>query len=130
MTVLKRNLPVETMNSIILFFILVWSCKSEVVARHDGLASYYADKFQGERTASGELYDSSKYTAAHRDWSFGQEVRVIRKDDGRSVVVRVNDRGPFNKSRVIDLSKAAARDLGMLHEGVLEVTLEVLKNEE
>jgi len=130
MRAVKRNLNVETMIGMALFFVLIWSCKSEVVARHEGLASYYADKFQNQKTASGELYDTSKYTAAHRDWPFGLEVRVIRKDDGRSVVVKVNDRGPFNDTRIIDLSKAAAKDLGMLHEGILEVTLEVLNREE
>lgn len=111
--------------SILMIF---WSCRNEVVSTHEGLASYYADKFQDRKTASGELYDTSKFTAAHRQLPFGQKIRVIRKDNGNSVVVTVNDRGPFNPARVIDLSKAAAKDLDMLDKGVLEVTLEVLSD--
>ncbi|MCB0684896.1 MAG: septal ring lytic transglycosylase RlpA family protein [Saprospiraceae bacterium] len=107
--------------------LILSSCHSDVISRHDGIASYYADKFHDQRTASGELYDTSKYTAAHRDLPFGQQLRIIRRDDGRSVIVTVNDRGPFNKRRIVDLSKAAARDLGMLHQGILKVTVEVIE---
>ena len=86
-----------------------------------GLASYYADRFQGRRTASGERYDRRAYTAAHRQLRFGTQVQVTRLDNGRSVTVRINDRGPFVKGRVIDLSYAAAEALGMLRSGVVEV---------
>lgn len=86
-----------------------------------GMASYYADRFQGRRTASGERYDRDAFTAAHRQMAFGTRVRVIRVDNGRSVVVRINDRGPFVKGRVIDLSYAAARELGILQAGVVSV---------
>jgi len=86
-----------------------------------GLASYYADRFQGRSTASGERYDRSAFTAAHRRLPYGTKVQVTRLDNGRSVTVRINDRGPFVKGRVIDLSYAAARELGMLRAGVVRV---------
>lgn len=109
--------------------LILCSCKNEVVSTAEGMASYYSDNFQDLKTASGEKYDTSLYTAAHLELPFGQEVRVIRKDNGKSVQVRINDRGPFNRTRIIDLSKAAARELEMLDEGVVEVTLEILAPE-
>jgi rare lipoprotein A len=92
----------------------------------DGLASYYADKYQGHKTASGERFDTARLTAAHRTLPFGTRVRVTNVDNGKSVVVRVNDRGPFVAGRVIDLSPAAARQLDMLRAGTVRVKLEVL----
>lgn len=86
-----------------------------------GLASYYADRFHGRTTASGERYDRHVFTAAHRHYAFGTRVRVTRVDNGRAVEVRINDRGPFVKGRVIDLSYAAARKIGMLQDGVIAV---------
>jgi rare lipoprotein A len=91
-----------------------------------GLASYYADAYQGRPTASGEPFDMHQMTAAHRTLPFGTVVRVTRVDSGRSVTVRINDRGPFVKGRVIDLSYAAASKLGMLRAGVVEVRVDVL----
>ena len=78
-----------------------------------GLASWYGPGFHGRRTASGERFDQGDLTAAHRSLPFGTRVRVIDETTGRSVVVRINDRGPFKRGRVIDLSKSAARELGM-----------------
>jgi rare lipoprotein A len=86
-----------------------------------GLASYYADRFHGRPTASGEPYDRRALTAAHRRLPFGSVVQVTHLENGRSVVVRINDRGPFVKGRVIDLSRAAAEKLGMLRAGVVRV---------
>jgi rare lipoprotein A len=91
-----------------------------------GEASYYADRFIGQRTASGERYDPDALTAAHRSLPFGTRVRVTRLSNGQSVVVRINDRGPFVQGRVIDVSHAAARRLDMLREGVVSVTVEVV----
>jgi rare lipoprotein A len=92
-----------------------------------GYASYYSDSLAGETTANGESYDPSELTAAHRTLPFGTHVRVRRVDTGREVSVRINDRGPFaGRSRVIDLSRAAATALQMLRAGVVEVELEVL----
>ena len=93
--------------------------KSE--AAEIGLASYYADRFQGRRTASGERYDRHAFTAAHRQLKFGTRVHVTRLDNGQSVTVRINDRGPFVQGRIIDLSRAAAETLGMLQAGVIKV---------
>ena len=91
-----------------------------------GVASYYADKYHGRRTASGERFDQRKMTAAHRTLPFGTKVRVTDPANGRSVVVRVNDRGPFVKGRVIDLSRAAAERLGIVRAGLADVRIEVL----
>ncbi len=92
-----------------------------------GDASYYADKFIGRTTASGERYDPDALTAAHRSLPFGTRVRVTRLESGQSVVVRINDRGPFVRGRIIDLSHTAARRLDMIREGVVSVAIEVLK---
>ncbi len=92
----------------------------------EGKASWYGPGFAGRRTASGEVFDPSQLTAAHRELPFGTLVRVHNLDNGRSVVVRINDRGPFKSSRVIDLSRAAAEALGMLGPGTADVRLEVL----
>ena len=91
-----------------------------------GKASYYADKFIGRTTANGETYDPDALTAAHRTLPFGTRVRVTRLSNGESVVVRINDRGPFIRGRIIDLSHAAAQELNMMREGVVPVELEVL----
>lgn len=93
-----------------------------------GFASYYADSLAGNHTANGEIYDPSRRTAASRDLPFGTVVRVIRRDTGRSVVVRINDRGPFaNRKRILDLSRAAAQDLDMMDAGVVRIRAEVLE---
>ena len=88
-----------------------------------GLASYYG---QGEVTATGERFDPSAMTAAHRTLPFGTRVRVTRVDTGSSVVVRINDRGPFKPGRVIDLSEGAAENLGITRIGLAQVRLEIL----
>jgi rare lipoprotein A len=90
------------------------------------MASYYADRYHGRATASGETFDVNKLTAAHRTLAFGTRVRVTNLDNGKSVVVRINDRGPFVSGRVIDLSPAAARRIEMTRSGVVPVKLEVL----
>jgi rare lipoprotein A len=92
----------------------------------DGVASYYGDRFDGRRTASGVRFDKDALTAAHRTLEFGTRVSVTNKANGRSVEVVINDRGPFVRGRTIDLSKAAAREIGMLGRGVAPVSLEVV----
>lgn len=82
-------------------------------ANTSGVASWYGPGFQGRRTASGERFNTHSLTAAHRSFAFGTRVRVVNQSTGRSVVVRINDRGPFARGRVIDLSHAAARAVGM-----------------
>jgi rare lipoprotein A len=92
----------------------------------DGVASYYGERFDGRRTASGVRFDMDALTAAHRTLKFGTRVTVTNKANGRSVDVVINDRGPFSRGRTIDLSKAAAREIGMLGRGVAPVRLEVV----
>ncbi|WP_250468630.1 septal ring lytic transglycosylase RlpA family protein [Caballeronia sp. GAFFF2] len=89
-----------------------------------GMASYYADAFQGRPTASGEAYDVNALTAAHLTLPLGTYVRVSNAAKTRSVVVRINDRGPYQKGRVIDLSFAAAVLLGLQHAGTAQVVIE------
>ena len=94
-----------------------------------GLASYYARSFQGRKTASGERYDMNRLTAAHRTYPFGTALRVTHLGNGRNVVVRVNDRGPFARGRVVDISYAAARRLDMVRSGTARVRVEVVETE-
>ncbi|XGA81741.1 septal ring lytic transglycosylase RlpA family protein [Halomonas sp. CH40] len=88
-----------------------------------GFASYYSDYFQGKTTASGESFDQQELTAAHKSLPFGTRVKVVRTDTGQAVEVVINDRGPFIKGRVIDLSKRAAQKLDMLDRGVAPVLI-------
>lgn len=90
-----------------------------------GRASYYGDRLAGHPTATGEPYDPRAYTAAHRTLPLGTFVHVARAD-GRQVIVRINDRGPYARGRIIDLSRRAASDLGMERAGVIDVALRVL----
>lgn len=92
-----------------------------------GMASYYGDEFHGKKTASGEIYNKWDYTCAHRKLPFGTKIRVTNMENKKSVIVRVNDRGPFVKNRIVDLSYAAARDIDMILKGVVKVKIEVIK---
>jgi rare lipoprotein A len=92
-----------------------------------GLASYYGADFHGKRTASGETFDQYKLTCAHRDLPFGTRLKVTNVENGKWVVVRVNDRGPWVAGRIIDLSYAAARKIDMVEAGIVDVKLEILK---
>ena len=92
----------------------------------EGVASYYGERFDGRRTASGVRFDMNAMTAAHRTLAFGTQVKVTNKANGRSVYVVVNDRGPFVGGRTIDLSKGAAREIGMLGSGVAPVRLQIV----
>lgn len=91
-----------------------------------GEASYYGPGFHGKLTANGERFNMHALTAAHRTLPFGTRVRVTNLTNGKSIVVRVNDRGPFKKNRIIDLSREAARKIDMLQSGTARVSLEVL----
>jgi len=94
-----------------------------------GLASFYADKFVGRTTANGETYKHSKLTAAHKTLPFGTMLNVTNLNNGNVVKVRVNDRGPFVKGRIIDLSKSAAKDLDFLNQGITKVKITVIRNQ-
>jgi rare lipoprotein A len=107
---------------LVLAFILPVAVNAAVV--QEGEASYYSDKLHGNKTASGEIYDKEALTAAHRTFAFGTKVKVTNLETGKSVVVVVNDRGPRAKNRIIDVSGAAARELGMIETGHIKVKLE------
>lgn len=108
------------------------AARREVRVAEEGLATYYANRFAGRRTASGERYSPSAMTAAHRTLPFGTVVDVLRIDEGGRRIpgearVRINDRGPFGgRGRIIDVSYAAAKSLGMLRAGVVRVRVEVV----
>jgi rare lipoprotein A len=95
----------------------------------EGRASWYGPGFDGRRTANGEIYDSSQLTAAHKTLPFGTFVRVTNPSSGASVVVRINDRGPFKPGRVIDVSRAAAEQIGMIRAGTMVVRLELVSEQ-
>lgn len=92
-----------------------------------GIASFYHDRFHGRKTASGQRFNQNDYSAAHKTLAFGTTVRVTRADTGKSVVVTINDRGPFKTGRIIDLSRQAAQDLGMIDQGLVRVKVEVIR---
>lgn len=93
----------------------------------EGRASYYADEFNGRKTSNGEVFDMNELTAAHRSLPFHTKVKVTNLDNGRSVTVRINDRGPFVEGRIIDLSLAGAKAIGMVGTGTAPVRLEVVE---
>lgn len=96
--------------------------------RTEGLASYYGARHHGNKTASGERFDQNALTAAHRSLAFGSRLRVTNLRNSKTVVVRINDRGPFNPKRIIDLSQKAAEQLDMLRDGVVPVRIEPLSH--
>jgi len=120
---MKKNIGLFSALLLTVFAVpLVWA--QEV--RQYGNASWYASSLHGRKTASGECYDKDDFTGAHRNLPFGTLVRVKNLYNGKEVIVRVNDRGPFIKSRIIDLSRAAAITLGILNIGTARVSLEVI----
>ena len=92
----------------------------------NGKVSWYGPGFQGRRTANGEIFDTNEMTMAHRSLAFGSKVRVTNLDNGRSIVVRVNDRGPYVGGRIADLSHAAASRLGFVEDGVVHARIELI----
>lgn len=96
--------------------------------KKDAHASYYADKFNGRKTASGKKFDNSKYTAAHKKLPFGTRLKITNQSNNKSVIVEVNDRGPFTAGREIDLSKQAFFDIAKnKSHGALKVTIEIIE---
>ncbi len=95
-----------------------------------GIASYYADKFNGRLTANGEIFQPHKYTAAHKKLPFGTKVKVTNLKNNKAIILRINDRGPFIKGRIIDLSPIAAEKLGFKHAGITDVKVEIVSKEE
>ena len=103
---------------------------SQPTMMETGVASWYGPKFHGKLTASGEVFNQEKFTAAHQTLPWGSRVKVINLANGKSVDVRINDRGPFGKGRIIDVSRAAARALGMVGRGLTTVRVEWLSDSE
>jgi len=101
--------------------------KAEIGLKLTGVASYYGPGFDGKQTASGEIFDQDDYTCAHKSLPFGTKLKVVRKDNGKSVVVRVNDRGPYVDGRILDLSVAAGKKIGLDKVGHAEVVATVIE---
>lgn len=96
---------------------------ADVSGTETGLASFYSESYNGKKTANGEIYNSSDYTAAHKKLPFGTKVKVTNLSNGKTVKVRINDRGPFIAGRIIDLTRAAAKKIDMLNAGVVKVKI-------
>jgi rare lipoprotein A len=111
------------------YFFLIYILSS-LFALHayeeEGGASWYGPGFQGNKTANGEIFDTNKLTAAHKTLPFNTMVRVTNLENGKSVIVKINDRGPFVEGRIIDLSRKGAEELGMLNSGIAQVRLETV----
>ncbi|MBI3580188.1 MAG: septal ring lytic transglycosylase RlpA family protein [Ignavibacteriales bacterium] len=99
----------------------------KVLLTLEGVASYYADEFHGKLTSNGETFDMNSLTAAHRTFPFGTKIRVTNLENNMSVIVRVNDRGPFKEGRIIDLARGAAKEIDLIKNGTARVKLEVLE---
>jgi rare lipoprotein A len=115
------------MKKIAVLVSLILGVSFAAYAQEYGVASYYSDKFQGRPTANGETYDKDKLTASHKTLPFGTYIRVTRLDNKKSVVVRVNDRGPYISGRIVDLSKKAADLLDLSAEGTARVKVDVVQ---
>lgn len=112
----------KALKTFSIFFIFF----GNVEAKQTVIASFYGEE-SGKLTASGEKFNPKLLTAAHKKFKFGTKLRVTNKDNGKSVIVKVNDRGPYKKGRSLDLSKAAAKIIGMIDTGVQQVYIEVIK---
>ncbi|MGE5365146.1 MAG: septal ring lytic transglycosylase RlpA family protein [Bacteroidota bacterium] len=142
-TVLKEEMKTETASSKsglsdmteeeikVEFNTLEKKSAIQFVEKGSMTASWYGPKFHGKRTASGEKYDQMGFTAAHRSYKFGTLLKLTNTKNNRTVIVRVNDRGPFRSGRQLDLSKGAATELGMMNRGVVKLDVEevTLSNE-
>ena len=117
----------KLINAFIIFvltaFCITMNAQAETVFQQ-GKASYYGKAHHGKKTASGKRFNMHAMTAAHRSLPFGTQLKVTSKDTGKSVIVTINDRGPYVGGRILDLSQEAARQLGMIKQGVGVVTLE------
>jgi rare lipoprotein A len=120
-----KSLYKHSAYNLILFFSINYS-SAQTLHESEGFASYYADDFHGKPTSSGEIYDMNKLTAAHPYLPFNTWVKVTNVANNKMVTVRINDRGPFARNRIIDLSLAAAKILGMLGPGTIYVRLEII----
>jgi len=113
-------------KSILLFLVILINLQIYCF-EENGTASWYGPSFHGKITANGEVFDTNTYTAAHRTLPFGSIVKVISEENNKETIVRITDRGPFAKDRIIDLSKSAALDIGMLKKGTMNVRIILLE---
>jgi len=122
----SKEVSMQFLKALVLLFFL--GCHVAALAgSEEGMASYYADSLHGNLTASEEPYNKDAMTAAHRTLAFGTRVRVTNLDNGKSVELVINDRGPHAKNRIIDVSGAAAGQLGLIDSGTAKVSVEVLE---
>lgn len=113
----------------VLLLLLSTQAFNQISYKKIGMASFYHDNFNGKKTANGEIFNQQKLTCAHRTFPFGTRIKVTNINNDKSVLVRVNDRGPYAKSRIIDLTRAAAQKLGFTHDGETIVLLEIVSSE-
>lgn len=129
-TVSTKNLKSSLLNKVADLNKIDNTTVAEIVEKAgnkvSGIVSWYADKFHGRKTSSGELYNKNNFTAAHKTLPFGTKVKVTNTTNGKSVVVKINDRGPHTKSRLLDLSKAAFTSIGSTSSGTLNVQMEIV----
>jgi rare lipoprotein A len=105
----------------------IFSFKNNAIdAKKTSYASYYHDKFNGRKTASGEIFDNSKFTAANRTLPFGTMIKITNLENGKEVIVKINDRGPFHSSRALDVSKAAFSEIADTNDGTIPVEYEIV----
>ena len=118
-------------TGLLLVFLGLGGCAAgpalRVLGTQEGIASYYSDEFNGRRTSSGEVFSNNELTAAHRTFPFGTRIKVINLSDRSEVIVRVNDRGPVKPERVVDLTRRAADEIGLVRAGLARVRIEVLE---
>lgn len=122
---LPRRIRIITLSLLVLLIVVLIPFCSDGI-KEEGIASFYAGKFHGRLTASGIPYDMNDLTAAHRELEFGTRVEVTYLKTGKSVIVTINDRGPYVDGRIIDLSRAAAQQIGLYHDGIGIVHLNIL----
>lgn len=120
---MKRFIPVVIM---MISTLGIYSFKNNATDAKTSFASYYHDKFNGRKTASGEIFSNSKLTAAHRTLPFGTVVKVTNLRTGKSVEVKINDRGPFHSSRALDITKAAFNEIGDHNNGTMPIEYEIV----
>lgn len=121
----------KSLNISLFFCLVVFFCakaQKGSLIELKGRASYYAEDFHGKRTASGERFDIHKFSAAHRTLPFGTKVKVTNLKNGKAVILKINDRGPHVKTRIIDLSKAAAKVIDLMRYGAARVSIEVVSD--
>jgi rare lipoprotein A len=123
---MTKQLPILLLGAMLLALSAAPAMAAKPGQVMTGIASYYHDSLHGNKTASGKIYNKNKLSAAHKTLPLGTRVRVTDPKSGRSVELVVNDRGPFVKGRIIDLSRRAARELGMLRKGLAKVKVEII----